>query len=309
MTTTFNPAIDLSSHRSQRQRPRGMAIIVVLLGMVLALPGCGFALKFGYGQGPSLALAWLDGYVDFDDNQSLRLRTSLDEWFIWHRRTQLPDYAELLGRAQSEVAADSSAEKMCGWSKAIRGRLDTALERATPMLADAMLTISPMQVANIERKYAENNGKYRDDYLQKDPAKRRRAAVDREVERAERLYGRLDATQRELVVRSLQASPFEAEASYAERLRRQQDVVAVLKRLQGTRAGRSDAENEIRAYAQRVDRSPREDYRRYADRLADHNCAFAAQLHNATTAEQRRTAASRLKSWEDDLRGLASEGT
>ena len=40
-------------------------------------------------------------------------------------------------------------------------------------------------------------------------------------------------------------------------------------------------------------------YRRYAERLADYNCSFAAALHNATSAAQRRAAVKKLKGYED----------
>ncbi len=66
-------------------------------------------LKLGYGQASGFGFRWLDRYADFDDAQSLRLRTGLDEWFAWHRRSQLPDYADLLARARTEVLADVSA--------------------------------------------------------------------------------------------------------------------------------------------------------------------------------------------------------
>ena len=81
----------------------------------------------------------------------------------------------------------------------------------------------------------------------------------------------------------------------------------MLRRLAADRASRADADAEIRAYAQRLQRSPREDYRRYAERLADYNCGFAAALHNLTTVEQRRAAARKLKDYEGDLRTLAAE--
>ena len=58
---------------------------------------------------------------------------------------------------------------------------------------------------------------------------------------------------------------------------------------------------------QRLDRSPRESYRRYAETLIDYNCKFAAALHNLTTAEQRLTAARKLKDYEDEFRALAAD--
>jgi hypothetical protein len=56
-----------------------------------------------------------------------------------------------------------------------------------------------------------------------------------------------------------------------------------------------------------MNRSPRDEYRRYAERLSQFNCTFAATLHNATSAAQRQAAGQKLKGWEADLRSLAAD--
>jgi len=180
-------------------------------------------MKFGYGQASGFAFRWIDGYVELNDAQSLRVRTALDEWFAWHRRTQLPDYADLLVRAQAELAADATPEGMCAWSMEIRSRIATAIERALPVVAEVALTLAPAQIAAIEKRNAATNKEFRDDFLHRDPVKRRRAAVQREIERAESFYGSLDPAQREFVALSVASSPYDAEIAYTERRQRQQD--------------------------------------------------------------------------------------
>ncbi len=280
----------------------------MMLALSALLSGCSVALKIGYNQGPSLAFRWLDGYVEFDDAQSQRVRGALDDWFAWHRRTQLPDYADLLARAQTEMQSAATPERMCTWSNELRARFDTAIERAVPALAEIVPTLSSQQIANIEKKYVSRNDEYRDDFLQRDPAKRRKAAVKREIERAEDFYGRLDSAQREFVARAMAESPWDGDIAYTERLRRQQDVLTILRRLTKSKASAGEAEAEVRAYLRRLERSPHETYRHYAVRLVDFNCGFAAALHNLTTAEQRKNAAKKLKGYEDDLRALAADG-
>ncbi len=306
MITTFN-TMPLPVSRRVRSRPT--IIAALLLSLTLTLCGCGMVVKLGYNQGSSIAFRWLDGYVDFDDAQSLHVRAALDEWFSWHRRTQLPDYAELIARAEIEVLGDATPKRMCVWAAEIRSRIDAGLEHAEPALADFVVTMTPQQIANVEKKYAERNESWRDDFLQRDPAKRREAAVRREIERAEQFYGTLDAAQREMVGRWVAGSPLDADLYYAERLRRQQDALSLLRRLAASRPERTDAEAEIHAYMQRLNRSPRYDHRRNAEALLDYNCAFAAALHNVTSGEQRRAAATKLRDYETDLRALVAEAS
>jgi len=305
MTTTFK---DTMSHPAPHGHIR-RSIIAAGLALAMLLSSCGFAIRLGYNQGSSLAFRWLDGYAEFDDAQSLAVRTALDDWFAWHRRTQLPDYADLLAKAGVEMQGNLSAERTCAWAHDLRARFDTGLERAMPALSAILPTLKPAQIAHIEQRNEKRNGEYRDDFLQRDPAKRRKEAVKREIERAEDLYGRLDATQRAFVVRHVEQSPWDGELSYAERLRRQQDAVQAMRRMAAGPATREQAEAEIRAYVQRIDRSPNEAYRAYAQRLTDHNCEFAAALHNLTSAEQRQRAVKKLRGYEQDARILAAEAS
>ena len=268
--------------------------------------GCS-ALRFGYNQASDLAYWWLDGFVDFNEAQTARVHDALAGWFDWHRGSQLPDYARLLVRAQAEVVADSTPARVCDWWATLGARMETSFERAVPDGAELMLSISPKQIQHMERRYAKANDEFRDEFLQTDPAKRRKLSVERAVERAELLYGKLDDTQRELVASTVAQSPFDAELWFSERKRRQQDALQMLRRLSAEGAGRDKAQAALRAYIERWSRSPREEYRRYSETLSSFNCAFAAKLHNGTNAAQRQVAVQKFKGWEADVRALAAD--
>ncbi len=307
MTTTFNTMLPAaSSTYPPRNRFRSSIIAALSLVLCVLAAGCSL-LRVGYGQASPLAFRWLDGYVDFDDAQSLRVRSALGDAMIWHRRTQLPDYVELLVRAGSEVQGDVMPGRMCAWGRGLRDRGDVLVQYALPTIVEVALTLSPAQIAHIEKRQAKTNAEWRDDHLQRDLEKRRSAAVKREVERAEEFYGDLDDSQRALVARSVAASPYDAERSYAERLARQQDAIALIRRWRENGTGRDEALVQARGWVQRLERSPRESYRVYSDRLADHNCSFASTLHNTTSTAQRRDAANKIKGYESDLRALIAE--
>ncbi len=282
-----------------------LRIIVALLLASVVLAGCS-AVRFGYNQAPELLFWWLDGYADFDDTQARQVRSRLGEWFAWHRRTQLPDYAELLARAQAEVLVDTTPDRACRWFADVRQRGEIAAEQALPYAAEVIATLKPAQIQHIERRYARVNEEFRRDFLDKEPARRLERSVDRATERIEFLYGTLDERQRALVERLVAASPFDAEAWFGERVQRQQEALQMIRRLAGNGVDRDTAVATMRAYGERMARSPREGYRRYQEKLEAYNCAFAATLHNATTPAQRQAAANRFKGWEADFRALAT---
>lgn len=281
------------------------AIIAALCVALASLGGCS-AIRLAYGQADALAFRWLDRYADFDGPQAHRVREALAAWFAWHRQTQLPDYADLLTRIESDVLADTTAARVCSLWGEVRQRIDRGLEQAMPSIVEIAMTLKPMQFASIEERNAKSNAEYRDEFMQADPVKRQREAVKRIAGRAEWLYGDIGRPQRERIASSLTDSPVDAELAYDERRRRQQDALQTLRRVADGSVQEASARAEVRAWVQRIERSPREAYRAHSERVVQHNCRVAADLHNATTEAQRQYASKKLRGWANDLRALAA---
>jgi hypothetical protein len=284
---------------------------IIGAALALLLAGCS-ALRIGYGQAPTLAYWWIDGYVDVNGEQTPLIRNAVDRWFDWHRRTELPRYADLLARAQREAMQPQlTAQSMCAWRDVALGRLQSAIDQATPALAALMLSLTPEQIRHIELKLAKDGVTLRADFAQADRAERARAALKRTLERFEGFYGRLDDTQRERLAQLLAISSFDAERWLAERDRRNRELVQTLTQVTTAARGLDSASAQslavttVRTLAERAQRSPRADERAYQERLAQENCALTATMHNLMTPAQRRNARDKLKGWEDDLRALA----
>ena len=289
-----------------RSQPLFRALIIAALCAVLGGLGACSALRIGYSQAPDLAYWWLDGYADFNSDQTPRVREALKQWFAWHRRTQLPDYAAQLVRAQAELAADTTPARACEWQGEVAKRAGTAWERALPAAAELVPTLTPQQIQHLERRYAKANEEFRDEFLQADLRQRAERTLKRTIERAEASYGKLSDGQRARIADTLPRSPFDANAWFAERQSRQQSTLAMLRQFNGDGAAREPLLAALRTQADQMARSPREPYRRYAEHLNEFNCSFAASLHNSMTAAQRRHAAAKLAGWEGDLRALAA---
>ncbi len=279
-----------------------------MLALAPLLSGCGAA-RFVYGQGPELSYWWLDGYADFNDEQTPRARDALSAWFRWHRATQLPDYAQFLVTLQGQANGPVTPAQVCSLYQEAWGRLDPMIERALPAAVETVQSLTLAQIAHIERKYAKVNADFRSDYLQPDPADRLAESVDRAVNRAEMLYGSLDEAQLALLTRAIAASPFDPKLWLEERMLRQQDVLKTLRRLVSERAPADQTLAALRVLVAHAQRSPRGVYTQYQARLHPYNCKLAAELHNSTRREQRLAAVKKLKSWEEDARALAANAT
>ena len=201
------------------------AWIILLLPLLAACS----ALQLSYNQGPTLAYWWLDGYVDFNAEQSPRVKTALEDWFAWHRASQLPDYAQALAAAQTLVVDKITPAQVCSTVNAWQQRLDRAYEQALPAFAEQVRTLSPEQIRHLERQQAKKHQEAVAEYLQPTLAERQKLNFERSLDRAESLYGKLDEAQRRLLAAELAASPFDPERWLTERRQRQLDIVRNLR--------------------------------------------------------------------------------
>jgi hypothetical protein len=281
------------------------AWIIGVLASVLALvSGCS-TVRFAYNQAPDLVYWWLDGYVDFNDTQEIAAREAIGGWFKWHRSTQLADYAELLAKAQRQALEPVTAAQVCRWVDDVGVRFDRAVEHGIDAGSETMRTLSPEQLKHLERKYAKVNAEFTKDYLQTSGEERLKASVQRVVDRAEFFYGKLEPVQRDRIAQGVANSPFDPQGWMVERKLRQQEVLQTLHRLSTEHASLADTQAALKGIYDRTRHSPRDAYRAYQQRLAQTNCALAAEVHNLTTPAQRREMAKRLKAWESDVRALA----
>jgi hypothetical protein len=122
----------------------------------------------------------------------------------------------------------------------------------------------------------------------------------------EMVYGRLDDAQKAMLRAAVDRSVFDAAKVQAERVRRQQDLQQVLRRLAGSQVPVMEARAALRGYVMRSLESPEPAYRAYQRALVEENCRIIAQVHDATTAAQREHAVKRLQGYQRDLRELAA---
>lgn len=284
------------------------SIIGLLLLAAALLGGCS-SVRLAYGNGPQLAWWWLDSYVDFSSEQAPRVKQGIAALFDWHRSSQLPAYTALLVTAQQQVLEPTTPELACRWQTQVRELLEPTLQRALVLAAEQSAGLGEAQFKHLEQRYAKVIDEMRSDFLQPDLAERQAKSVERAVERAERLYGRLAPAQLQVLRDGVAASPFDPALWLQERQRRQRDVLETLRRLSSEKADVDRRLAAMRTLTARTEVSPNPVYRSYQLKLTAYNCALAARIHNAAPPAQRQQARETLKGWEEDLRALMAPST
>jgi Family of unknown function (DUF6279) len=281
------------------------AIIGVVMFALALLAGCS-ALKLGYRQGPALAHWWLDGYLDFDEAQSQRVKDELQRWFDWHRQTQLPAYVQHLARARGDAQQPVSGAQVCRFSDSTRDLLVPAVERLLPAAAEIVLTLRPEQLQRLDQRFAKRSAELREELLPEDPQERQRGAIERTLKRFENFYGTLSETQRKMVEDAMKASPFDAQVWFEQRERRHRELMSALGEVLRDRPPPAQVQERLRRLVQRYDgRVPLAEPQKAAA-LNAFNCELGARLNNGATPAQKRHFSDKLRGWEADLRALAT---
>lgn len=272
--------------------------------LLLGLVGCS-AVQTGYNNAPTLLYWWLDGYIDFNNEQSRPVRNSLDALHAWHRREELPAYADLLKSVQQQAGGPVSAAQVCVAMDQARVHLRRLGEQAAEVLTRLAPTLQPEQLRQLDREFEKSNRKWRAERLDGTPAELLERSLERAVNRYEDFYGPLSEAQLTLLRQRIAASSYDPRLAWAERLRRQQDILRVLQEHRGSDRP-AHIKAEMLALAQRSLEPPDPVMRAGFEQVLRDGCQTIAALNASASEAQRRRLVKRLQSYEGDLRALAA---
>lgn len=279
-----------------------------LLLLVFALAGCS-ALRLGYANGDTFVYWWLNSYVDFNNDQKPWVEQHIDRLFDWHRKTQLKEYAQLLGKVQQRVQRGhvTPAEVQADFT-VVKKHAAHVLEKALPALTDLALSLQPSQLEHLEQKFASNNDKYRKESLTGSLEGRQRVRYKKVMKQAEYWLGSLSAEQEEKIRTASDARPLNNEIWLTERQRRQQEMLRMLRQIQAERPARDAATAMLRDYMTRsLEHFTYAQHKDFFDASNQGMAQMITIIVNTATPEQREHAVRRLQKWIEDCEALAAK--
>lgn len=287
---------------------RAFCVRAALVLLLVVLAGCS-ALRLGYANGDTVVYWWLNGYVDFADEQKPWVKTHIDRLFDWHRKTQLRDYAQLLDQARLRIQRGSTtAAEVRDDFTAVRKRAGVVLEKSVPELTDLAMSMQPYQIAHLEKKFASNNEKYRKEYLQGNIDDRQQHRYKKVMKQAEYWFGNFSAEQEARIRQVSDARPLDYEVWMAERMRRQQEMIRLLRKIQAERPPREAVSKMIREFiARSFENFTYDEHKAFFDGSTEGMAQMVAAIVNMATPEQKAHAAKRLQKWIDDCHALAAK--
>jgi hypothetical protein len=198
------------------------------LGAALLASGCS-TVRFAYDNADAY-LRWKAGtYVDLQADEADELDDRIDEFHAWHRKSALPKYAQLAQEASRRFGDGLSRADLDWGYDAVRGQARESLHKAAELAAPMLDRLTPAQVAQIERRFTDENRQFRRDFLRGSERDRRRKRAKFVVDRLEDWVGKLSQSQLERVREYAERMPLIDELRERDRRRLQGEVLAIIR--------------------------------------------------------------------------------
>ncbi|WP_200969069.1 DUF6279 family lipoprotein [Janthinobacterium sp. Ant5-2-1] len=279
----------------------------VLAIMLVVMAGCS-GLRLAYNNGDTVLYWWLNAYVDLDRDQKGWVREDIDKLFDWHRKTQLKDYVEILRTGQKQLQGNTTqADLMADYSE-IKQRTQALLLKAAPELADLARSLKPEQIAQMEKKFKSNNDDYRKKYLSGDQEKRQTLRYKKAMEQFELWFGSFSSEQEAIIRKASDARPLNNEIWLDERMRRQQNVLNLVKKVHQEKLSKEATAGLITTLIkdsfERLEHSER---KAFFDAYENSTAQMVLTVIKIATPAQKTHAVKRMQGWIDDFNSLATQ--
>jgi hypothetical protein len=287
-------------------RPYRATFTACLLFLIVTLQfGCSAA-RFGYSNGEMLSYWWLDGYVKFNKDQRSRVKKELANLFAWHRQTQLQEYVRLLKHAQGRVQHKVTEAELLAGHDEIKKHILVLVDKALPAMADLALSLQAEQIDNIDRKLTAHNDEYRKDYVGSDLEKRQRSRYKKALKQAENWFGSFSPEQKQQIRAVSDARPLNSELVFSDRVQRQAELIAMLKKIHAEQPKREVAMAMIRSYiVATLDRSFTPEHKAFFDSSRAGSIQLAAFIINIAAPEQKERFIDVTQRWIDDFTAMS----
>lgn len=278
----------------------------ILLALAAALlSGCS-AIRLTYRQADTI-LAWrADDYFDLDSEQKHDFRQRLDHLLYWHRYEQLPEYAAFLSQAIDKARPGLKHDDVVWFVEGIKARYRTVVERGVNDAAEMLATITPEQVAALQKQWDKDNRKFaREHKLRESRDERKRARFESTLSKIEDWTGSLTYEQERKVEALLDPIPPINHLRQQDRIRRQKEFLELFK----LRTNKAEFVPRLRAWLLDWETGRSPEYEKQLTEVYEGRIRFYIAVDKLLTPGQRQTALHRMQDLVADLKSLAEKPT
>jgi hypothetical protein len=264
--------------------------------LVLLLTGCS-TVRLVYDNADTY-LRWRAAlYFDVEGDMADELDERIAAFMAWHRAQALPKYAQLLDDAARRLERRLTPGDLVWGYDSIMTQARESLRMAAVQGAPLLDELSAAQIANLERRLAEDNRRFARENLRGGERERRKRRTERNVERLEDWVGRLTKAQLDRVAQYSERAPLLDDYRERDHQRLQGEFLAML-RAREAKLGLPD-------FAANWDRGRDPAYIAVLETSRKEYFAMALDIDRSLSAQQRARALGELRRYAEDFRTLA----
>jgi hypothetical protein len=257
-------------------------------------------MRMAYDNADTALRFMASSYFDLDSAQAEDMKQRIALFHEWHRKTELPAYAALMRSASERAARGITAEDVTWGLASVRARYRSFAVRAVEDAAPVLVTLSPDQIAVLERKFEDNNAKYQKDLLD---AERKRTQAKRVLERFRDFAGGLTPDQEARIELFVLAHQDHVALRFEDRRQLQREMVAAIRTHRDARdLGATLAEIFSKPERRRTEAFIRND-KAWDDDLGQ----LIVELDRSLSPKQRAHVVRRFSDYASDFAALAGE--
>ena len=264
--------------------------------LVLWLTGCS-TVRLVYDNADTYLHWRATHYLDLEGEMADELDERIAAFMAWHRAQALPKYALVLDDGARRFEKHLTPADLVWGYDAIMTQAREGLRMAAVQGAPLLDRLSPAQIANFERRLAEDNRRFARENLRGTERERRKRRAERNVERLEDWVGRLSKAQIDRVAQYSERAPLLDEFRDRDHRRLQAEVLAMVRA--------REARKRLPDFAANWDRGRDPAYVAALEAARKEYFAMALDIDRSLSAQQRTRALGELHRYADDFQTLS----
>ncbi len=282
--------------------------ITAICCLILLITACS-TVRFAYNQGDTLIRWWIDDHIGLTAEQEFLTRELLEQQFWWHRTEQLTDVSKTLEELRRQLNRPLSTQEVSQFSDDLKKFIYTIAKKTTPDAAKIFVTLQSNQIEKMQKRMQKGNDKFVKEWLPPSIEKQNKVRADKVIDRVEWLFGSINKEQEEKIRQHIKNNPLDMNMVYQERVRRQNDLIKIVKSINQNKLTQQQAEDLLTVYIKNFEYGTSKEQLEFGKRRSVVGVQLSSFITQIMNDEQRKYASGRVETWSSDVQELIKESS
>jgi hypothetical protein len=298
--------IFINNNYMSLSKPLQTIKITAICCLVLLITACS-TVRFAYNQGDTLIRWWIDDHIGLTAEQEVLTRELLEQQFWWHRTEQLAEVSKTLEQLRRQLHRPLSTQEVSQFSDDLKKFIYAIAKKSTPDAAKIFVTLQNNQIEKMQKRMQKGNEKFAKEWLPPSAEKQNKVRADKVIDRVEWLFGTINKEQEEKIRQHIKNNPLDMNMVYQERLRRQNDLIKIVRTIHQNKLNQQQAEELLTVYMKNFEYGTTKEQQDFGKKRAAIGVQLSSFITHTMNDEQRKYASGRVETWALDVQELVKE--